>query len=132
MKKYALPPKNFTFSGIFLALFCFFGFSPVFGQHERGDRERMVQEQLPNEDPSQLMEGSVAPSAIDDQAIRQQQNRPQNRPTASDAFRNRSQQPAGREEQQFKNGGERDRGREGVSTLSFNLFLYVIDKFKED
>ncbi|MGY6558893.1 MAG: hypothetical protein ACXIT9_06390 [Nitritalea sp.] len=92
----------------------------------------MVQEQLPNEDPSQLMEGSVAPSAIDDQAIRQQQNRPQNRPTASDAFRNRSQQPAGREEQQFKNGGERDRGREGVSTLSFNLFLYVIDKFKED
>ena len=28
--------------------------------------------------------------------------------------------------------GEKDVRKEGVSTLSFNLFLYVIDRFKED
>lgn len=32
----------------------------------------------------------------------------------------------------FKQGGERDVKKEGMSTLSFNLFLYIVDKFKED
>lgn len=32
----------------------------------------------------------------------------------------------------YKVGGERDSKKEGMSTLSFNLFLYIVDKFKED
>ncbi|MFD2201642.1 hypothetical protein [Shivajiella indica] len=32
----------------------------------------------------------------------------------------------------FKQGGEKDAKKEGISTLSFNLFLYIVDKFKED
>ncbi|WP_106132598.1 hypothetical protein [Mongoliibacter ruber] len=32
----------------------------------------------------------------------------------------------------FKNGGEKDFKKENMSTLSFNLFLYIVDKFKED
>ena len=32
----------------------------------------------------------------------------------------------------FKQGGEKDVKKEGMSTLSFNLFLYIVDKFKED
>lgn len=35
-------------------------------------------------------------------------------------------------EQAYKQGGEKDVKKEGMSTLSFNLFLYVVDKFKED
>lgn len=32
----------------------------------------------------------------------------------------------------FKQGGEKDGKKEEISTLSFNLFLYIVDKFKED
>ncbi|KEO73178.1 hypothetical protein [Anditalea andensis] len=32
----------------------------------------------------------------------------------------------------YKQGGEKDVRKENVSTLSFNLFLYIVDKFKED
>lgn len=32
----------------------------------------------------------------------------------------------------YKQGGEKDTKKEGMSTLSFNLFLYIVDKFKED
>jgi hypothetical protein len=31
-----------------------------------------------------------------------------------------------------KQRGEKDAKKEGMSTLSFNLFLYVVDRFKED
>ncbi|RZS95631.1 hypothetical protein BC751_1165 [Cecembia calidifontis] len=37
-----------------------------------------------------------------------------------------------RENPIYKQGGERDVKKEGMSTLSFNLFLYIVDKFKED
>lgn len=42
-----------------------------------------------------------------------------------------SQEPENNE-QAYKQGGEKDVRKEGMSTLSFNLFLYVVDKFKED
>jgi hypothetical protein len=32
----------------------------------------------------------------------------------------------------YKQTGEKDVRKENVSTLSFNLFLYIVDKFKED
>lgn len=32
----------------------------------------------------------------------------------------------------YKMGGEKEIKKEGMSTLSFNLFLYIVDKFKED
>ena len=32
----------------------------------------------------------------------------------------------------YKHRGEREVKKEGLSTLSFNLFLYVVDRFKED
>ena len=35
-------------------------------------------------------------------------------------------------EQVYKQGEEKEVKKEGMSTLSFNLFLYVVDKFKED
>ena len=37
-----------------------------------------------------------------------------------------------RENPVYRQGGERDNRKEGMSTLSFNLFLYIVDKFKED
>jgi hypothetical protein len=35
-------------------------------------------------------------------------------------------------EQLYKHRGEKEVKKEGLSTLSFNLFLYVVDRFKED
>ena len=35
-------------------------------------------------------------------------------------------------EQLYKHHGEKEVKKEGMSTLSFNLFLYVVDRFKED
>ena len=35
------------------------------------------------------------------------------------------------EEKAIKRGGDKEAAKEGMSTLSFNLFLYVVDKFKE-
>lgn len=32
----------------------------------------------------------------------------------------------------LKVGGDKDGKKEEISTLSFNLFLYIMDKFKED
>jgi len=32
----------------------------------------------------------------------------------------------------LKQGGEKDIKKEEISTLSFNLFLYIVDRFKED
>jgi hypothetical protein len=32
----------------------------------------------------------------------------------------------------YRQGGEKDIKKENMSTLSFNLFLYIVDKFKED
>ena len=37
-----------------------------------------------------------------------------------------------KDQQLYKQGGEKDLKKEGMSTLSFNLFLYIVDKFKED
>lgn len=37
-----------------------------------------------------------------------------------------------KEEQLYEYEGEKEVKKEGMSTLSFNLFLYVVDKFKED
>jgi len=32
----------------------------------------------------------------------------------------------------YRQGGEKDAKKEEISTLSFNLFLYIVDRFKED
>jgi hypothetical protein len=32
----------------------------------------------------------------------------------------------------MKQGGEKDGKKDEISTLSFNLFLYIVDRFKED
>lgn len=37
-----------------------------------------------------------------------------------------------KKEQLYESEGEKEVNKEGISTLSFNLFLYVVDKFKED
>lgn len=40
--------------------------------------------------------------------------------------------PNNRNRDIYKQTGEKDVRKENVSTLSFNLFLYIVDKFKED
>lgn len=40
--------------------------------------------------------------------------------------------PVKKEPSIYREGGEKEIRKEGMSTLSFNLFLYIVDKFKED
>ncbi|ERM82882.1 hypothetical protein P872_05385 [Rhodonellum psychrophilum GCM71 = DSM 17998] len=49
-----------------------------------------------------------------------------NKPQVLNAAPQRKENPI------LKQGGEKENRKEGMSTLSFNLFLYVVDKFKED
>ena len=56
----------------------------------------------------------------------------QSSPTKEVHSTSSSPQVVKKENPLFKQGGEKDVKKEGMSTLSFNLFLYIVDKFKED
>lgn len=58
-----------------------------------------------------------------------------NRLNSVKSAENKAQTPQNtvrRENPIYRQGGEKDTRREGMSTLSFNLFLYIVDKFRED
>lgn len=107
-------PLALTFG---LVLFIFFnGFAQ---DRERVDREEKVQEYQNNFD---IMEGQ--PAEINSEQV-----------TKSSSLENLSKTPspkAKKENQVFRSEGEKDSKKDGISTLSFNLFLYIVDKFKED
>ncbi|MCH6200555.1 hypothetical protein MMU07_13270 [Aquiflexum sp. LQ15W] len=54
--------------------------------------------------------------------------------TLSPAKDNKINTPTASKKENFlyKQGGEKDVKKEEISTLSFNLFLYIVDRFKED
>lgn len=57
----------------------------------------------------------------------------QSAPVIKDAARPNANNPLVRKENpMFRQAGEKDVKKESMSTLSFNLFLYIVDKFRED
>lgn len=106
------PFTKFIFMGF---LFCFFASFEGWAQEE--SREAITGSTLGN-DPINGLEESALETENKKSEVRNGNN-----------F---AVQPKEKGEEHLpKEGGERESNKEGMSTLSFNLFLYVVDKFKE-
>jgi hypothetical protein len=113
--------SSFCPSKYFLTiLFCVLGSSVLFGQTEK---ERVSQDLPKYQDGTSIYENPEANFQENkgDYSIKLQPNK-----SNSPASTLRKDNPL------FKQGGDKDTKKEGMSTLSFNLFLYIVDKFKED
>src|SRR5690606_2179175 len=111
--KISFPYNKFFVIGL---LFCSIVSFDVLGQEERG---KAISDTPAEYDHITVVDGA------DHAAL---ENKSVERMAAKKSF---TQEPE-RNEQLYKQGGEKDSKKEGMSTLSFNLFLYVVDKFKED
>jgi hypothetical protein len=113
MKTLAFSPKQFILIGC-MGLFClFFNLGNALGQ---SDKERSYSDVIRVEEPSQSTKDVTSDYSV---IKREQPEKPEE----------------GRDYSSFREKGtsdERDNKQEGRSTLSFNLFLYVIDKFREN
>jgi acyl-CoA-binding protein len=99
--------------------FCLFLSFASYGQ---GERDRNSPDLPKNSDSIGQFEGQETSSF---------ENRSDNTST-KDINQNPNNAQVKKENPLFKQGGEKDVKKEGMSTLSFNLFLYIVDKFKED
>ncbi|WP_373520406.1 hypothetical protein [Aquiflexum sp.] len=109
----------------FLILFCLFLSFASFAQNER---DRNTPELPRNSDSANQFESPES-------SISEQKSENFQRQSVSPTIETKS----GTNTTQFKKdnaiykmGGEKEIKKEGMSTLSFNLFLYIVDKFKED
>lgn len=118
--------KKNSFEGLRIFLFgfgvCFLMSFNSFGQSERGmqDVPRNTDElgQFENTESNSIewKQESSVPATLKSSNNRSQSTENTNR----------------KENLIYRQGGEKDARKEGMSTLSFNLFLYIVDKFKED
>jgi hypothetical protein len=99
-----------------------------FASFAQGERDRNSPDLPKNSDSIGQFEGSES-SAFEN---RTDYSYRQSNITAKDGNQNPSNAQVKKENPLFKQGGEKDVKKEGMSTLSFNLFLYIVDKFKED
>jgi hypothetical protein len=111
--KISFPFPKFFALGL---LCCWFGSLEVLAQEERG---RVISDPHPGTDQvdeNVEMHGDISESKSVKTPNQSVTTTPQNE------IKN---------EQLYKQRGEKEVKNEGLSTLSFNLFLYVADKFKE-
>lgn len=110
---------------IFCMGFCIFlGFS----SYAQGERDRNSPDLPKNSDSIGQFENTDLSSFEN----RSENTYRQSTPTKEVHSNSSSPQVVKKENPLFKQGGEKDVKKEGMSTLSFNLFLYIVDKFKED
>ncbi|WP_106567202.1 hypothetical protein [Cecembia rubra] len=103
---------------------CLFLSSYSFAQSER---EKSTQDLPKNSDGIGQFESHESGSLELRNELLNRSNLNQNKDNSLNATNsNRRENPI------YKQGGEKDVKKEGMSTLSFNLFLYIVDKFKED
>jgi len=107
----------------FLGLFCLFLNFASFAQSER---DRNIPELPRNIDAPNQFENSESNSLEPKTENFQKQS------VAREAQQSNNINPVKKEPSIYKQGGEKEMKKEGMSTLSFNLFLYIVDKFKED
>ena len=105
--------ESFKTLSLMLVFCLFFGFSAL----AQGEKDRVLQEVPKNAESTQQYDS----------------------PDGANEGINKTTAPAKtpgvavkKENPLFKQGGEKDAKKEEISTLSFNLFLYIVDKFKED
>ncbi len=106
-------------------LFCAFGSLNAFAQ---GDKDRTFPEIPKSTDSVNTREGSDATNF----ESKQDYNYKQNTQVQIKDLKTNNNNPIKKENPLYKHGGEKDIKKEGMSTLSFNLFLYIVDKFRED
>ena len=109
----------------FLVLFCLFLSFASFAQNER---DRNIPDSPRNNDSASQYESPE--SSISEQKSENFQRNSISPITDSKSSNYTLQNK--KDNSIYKVGGEKDTKKEGMSTLSFNLFLYIVDKFKED
>lgn len=112
--------KNLVFTTGFCILLGFTSFA-------QGERDRNSPD-LPKNSDSIGQFDSAEPSGFDNRY----DNSYKQSTLTKEGQSNPSNSQVKKENPLFKQGGEKDVKKEGMSTLSFNLFLYIVDKFKED
>lgn len=110
-----------------LQLTFFLGFIMSFVAYAQTERERNFPDLPKNTEQSSQFESheSPTPDSKQDNGQRTTLN-PVKDTKASTASGLKKDNPL------YKQGGEKDTKKEEISTLSFNLFLYIVDRFKED
>lgn len=109
----------------FLILFCVFFSFASFAQNER---DRNIPDLPRNNDSANQYESPE--SSILEQKSENSSKSPVLPIVESKSSNNPAQTK--KDNAIYKMGGEKEIKKEGMSTLSFNLFLYIVDKFKED
>lgn len=109
----------------FLILFCVFFTFASFAQNER---DRNIPELTRNNDSANQFESPESSVLEQKTENYQRQSIPSTRETKIGS----TTPQAKKDNPIYKMGGEKEIRKEGMSTLSFNLFLYIVDKFKED
>ena len=105
-------------------IFCAFAFVDTFAQSDKDRNLPDVPKAVDNPMNFESPESSNYDTKID---LNIKQNNI-NKETKSST----NQNPVRKENPIYKQGSDKDVKKEGMSTLSFNLFLYIVDKFKED
>jgi hypothetical protein len=118
-----LPNKISLFTDkkyFFTILFCVFGTSVLFAQAEK---ERVFPD-LPKHQDGVGSNEMTDPGFYENRGDYSNRLQPSKNTAPSGLLR--------KENPIFKQGGDKENKKEGMSTLSFNLFLYIVDRFKED
>ncbi|MFD2034455.1 hypothetical protein ACFSKL_06615 [Belliella marina] len=111
--------------GLCLAIiFCTLGFVNTFAQ---GDKDRNLPDVPKTVDNPVNFENPESVNLDSKVELNTKQNN-----TSKEIKSATSQNPVRKENPIYKQGSDKDVKKEGMSTLSFNLFLYIVDKFKED
>ncbi|WP_194973409.1 hypothetical protein [Aquiflexum lacus] len=109
----------------FLVVFCLFLSFASFAQNER---DRVVPDLPRNSDTVNQYEGSESSTSEQKSENVQKQSIAPLIESKSGVTNTQTK----KDNAIYKMGGEKEIKKEGMSTLSFNLFLYIVDKFKED
>ncbi|EOZ95983.1 hypothetical protein A33Q_2576 [Indibacter alkaliphilus LW1] len=106
--------------------FCFFLSFTALAQSER---EKQINDLPKNSDSYYLYEG---PESNFDTRVENVNRNSNTTQTREDRLNKINQNR--KDNSLLRQGGEKDirKDKENMSTLSFNLFLYIVDKFKED
>lgn len=115
---------TYTKGFFFAIIFCVFGFTDIFAQSDKDRNLPDVPKTVDNPMNFESPESSNYDTKLD---LNSKQNNI-NKETKSST----NQNPVRKENPIYKQGSDKDIKKEGMSTLSFNLFLYIVDKFKED
>lgn len=117
--------SSISTKGLFLILvFCAFGNFDTFGQ---GDKDKYLPD-VPKTTENPIHFESPESANYDHKIdVNNKYNS-----TSKETKASTNQNPIRKENPIYKQGSDKEVKKEGMSTLSFNLFLYIVDKFKED